>query len=65
MTEDSSLPFPFVREENRIRPKNSAISLLLQILMHFGQQLGREAAGNNAPSFPNRTGCHPVNADPV
>jgi hypothetical protein len=65
MTEDSSLPFPYVREENRIWPKNSSINPLFQNLMHFELQLGREAAGNNAPGFPNPTGCHPADADPA
>jgi hypothetical protein len=33
--------------------------------MHFERQLGRQAAGNNVPGFPNPTGCHPADADPA
>jgi len=54
MTEDSSLLFPYLREENRIQPKNSPINVLYQMLTHLEQQLGREAAGNTAPGLPIR-----------
>jgi hypothetical protein len=57
MTADSSLPFPHLREENRIWPQNSPITPSHQVLTHFEQQLGREAAGKTPPGFPNPTGC--------
>ena len=59
MSEESSLPFPYVREETRIRPQTSQITVLYQILICLQRELGREVAGNAAPGLPNSIGWHP------